>query len=192
MKKTEVMPAVSGIAVAQPLDDRLRKAMVPGRQGAEEEAKALAKAEAAMAGLSQDFEAWMQEECKRLNLAYLAWRRDMTNKRSRDVLFRAAHDIAGQSQTFGFPHAGRIGDGLRRVLESVSEPSITAVAAHVDAITAIVRQGKDDHDHPLARMLVQELDRLGRHVIEEEQKRIASLPPPEAEVDLALANSAGA
>ena len=192
MTKTEIKPAVPGIAVPQPPDDRLRKALVPGRQGADEEAAALSKAEAALAGLSEDFEAWMQEECKRLNLAYLAWRRDMTNQRSRDVLFRAAHDIAGQSQTFGFPHAGRIGDGLRRVLDSVSEPSVTAIAAHVDAITAIVRQGKDNHDHPLARMLVQELDRLGRHVIDEEQKRIASLPPPATDVEMPLANSAGA
>lgn len=191
MSTPEIKPAVPGIAVQLGTDDRLRKAMVPGKQGAEEEATALAKAEAALAGMSGDFEEWMQEECKRLNLAYLAWRRDMGNKRSRDVLFRAAHDIAGQSATFGFPHAGRIGDGLRRVLEGVAEPSVSAVSAHVDAITAIVRQGRDNHDHPLARMLVQELDRLGRHFIEEEQKRLASLPPEEAPADLPLAGSIG-
>jgi chemotaxis protein histidine kinase CheA len=189
MTTPEIRPAVPGTAVAQPIDERLRKALVPGKQGLEEETMALAKAEAALAGLSGDFEEWMQEECKRLNLAYLAWRRDMGNKRSRDVLFRAAHDIAGQSATFGFPHAGRIGDGLRRVLESVAEPSVTAVSAHVDAISAIVRQGRDNHDHPLARMLVQELDRLGRHFIDEEQKRVASLPPDE--VPVALATSIG-
>jgi chemotaxis protein histidine kinase CheA len=191
MSAPVIKPAVPGIAVAMAPDERLRKAMVPGKQGLDEETMALAKAEAALAGLSQDFEEWMQEECKRLNLAYLAWRRDMGNKRSRDVLFRAAHDIAGQSQTFGFPHAGRIGDGLRRVLEGVAEPSVTAISAHVDAIAAIVRQGKDNHDHPLARMLVQELDRLGRHVIEEEQKRIASLPPEEPVDDVPLSGSIG-
>src|ERR1043166_4871809 len=75
--------------------------------------KAVAKA--ALAELANEFPSWMDSECERLLLA-----RSKLGKSARDgssELFRAAHDIKGEAETFGFPHAGQVADSLCRLLE---------------------------------------------------------------------------
>ncbi len=103
----------------------------------------VARAEAALNDLSDQFEDWMQKECERLSAAFDAVRKQGFNISNKDELFRAAHDIKGDAATFGYPIAAAAADSLCRILEH--SPNIESVPAdlighHVNAIHAIVRE----------------------------------------------------
>ena len=103
----------------------------------------VARAEAALNGLSDQFESWMHKECDRLGAAFEQVRMLGFNATTRDELFRAAHDIKGDGATFGFPIAAAAADSLCRILEHA--PDMASVPAdlighHVHAINAIVRE----------------------------------------------------
>jgi len=103
----------------------------------------IARAEAALNDLSDQFDEWMHKECDRLAVAFEAVRKHGFNATTRDELFRAAHDIKGDAATFGYPVAAAAADSLCRILEH--SPDISSVPAdlighHVNAVNAIVRE----------------------------------------------------
>ncbi len=125
------------------MDNKLgAKALVPGNP-ADAIAAATQKADAAVKQLSAQFPAWMQIECERLNktrceIAELGYSGERI-----DRLFTCAHDIKGQSLTFGYPVAGVIGKMLCDLIERATDPSqipLTVIDQHVDTIRATVRQ----------------------------------------------------
>ena len=63
----------------------------------------VARAEAALAQLSNEFADWMHAECERLDAARQEVKRLGFTKKTHDELFRAAHDIKGEAATFGYP-----------------------------------------------------------------------------------------
>ena len=73
---------------------------------------AVARAESALAELASEFATWMEEECHRLDEMRRKVRRLGFTGRTRDELFRAAHDIKGEAATFGFPQAEKVADSL--------------------------------------------------------------------------------
>jgi chemotaxis protein histidine kinase CheA len=108
----------------------------------------IARAEAALEKLSSEFSLWMATECDRLAKA---WQKVPASARSRsdwDELFRAAHDIKGEAETFGFGHAGEVADSLCRLIENTPAsralPS-TLAGQHVEAICAIIRERDAKH-----------------------------------------------
>jgi HPt (histidine-containing phosphotransfer) domain-containing protein len=126
----------------------------------------VARAEAALAGLSGEFEKWMSVECDRLSTAYAAIRKQGFGRQARDELFRAAHDIKGDAATFGYPAAGAVADSLCRVIEHA--PDLNKVPAdlithHINAIVAIVRE----HSRADNAETAQELCRRLRGVADE-------------------------
>jgi len=100
------------------------------------------RAEKALAGLSGEFQSWMTVEADRLSAAHAAVKRDGFNDRTREELFRAAHDIKGDAATFGYPAAAAAAESLCRIIEHA--PDLDAVPAdliahHINAVQAIVR-----------------------------------------------------
>jgi hypothetical protein len=90
----------------------------------------VARAEAALAGLSGEFGSWMDTEAARLSAAYATVQKNGFTDTACGELFRAAHDIKG--------------DSLCRIIEHA--PDLEKVPAellthHINAILAIV------HDH---------------------------------------------
>jgi HPt (histidine-containing phosphotransfer) domain-containing protein len=117
---------------------------------------AVARAEAALAQLSDEFGQWMAEECERLSQAHAALLLDGACEVARDELFHAAHDIKGDAATFGFPAAAAVADSLCRLIEHAPDFARVPdelIANHVNAIQAIVREGADDGKSKLARAL---------------------------------------
>jgi len=116
----------------------------------------VAKAEAALAELSQDFSAWMGQECDRLDAARHAMRAGGINQGTRDGLFLAAHDIKGQASTFGFPLVAPVADSLCRLIEHTPDMArlpLALVDQHVDAVRAIMtRNTRGDSDANAARL----------------------------------------
>ncbi|UFX48210.1 Hpt domain-containing protein [Bradyrhizobium sp. 41S5] len=100
------------------------------------------RAEKALAGLSGEFKEWMAIEADRLSAAHATVQREGFNDKTRDELFRAAHDIKGDAATFGYPSAAAAAESLCRIIEHA--PDLAAVPAqliahHINAVQAIVR-----------------------------------------------------
>lgn len=103
----------------------------------------VARAEAALEGLSGEFKQWMAVEADRLSAAWEAIRSNGFSRETRDELFLAAHDIKGDAVTFGFPSAGAAAESLCRIIEHAPElakvPS-DLIKHHINAVQAIVRE----------------------------------------------------
>ncbi|PAY04079.1 MULTISPECIES: Hpt domain-containing protein [Bradyrhizobium] len=100
------------------------------------------RAEKALAGLSGEFKEWMTIEADRLSAAHATVLREGFNDKTREELFRAAHDIKGDAATFGYPSAAAAAESLCRIIEHA--PDLAAVPAqliahHINAVQAIVR-----------------------------------------------------
>ncbi|KIU43391.1 MULTISPECIES: Hpt domain-containing protein [Bradyrhizobium] len=100
------------------------------------------RAEKALAGLSGEFKEWMTIEADRLSAAHATVLREGFNNKTREELFRAAHDIKGDAATFGYPSAAAAAESLCRIIEHA--PDLAAVPAqliahHINAVQAIVR-----------------------------------------------------
>jgi len=127
---------------------------------------AVARAEQALAGLSGEFKGWMRAEADRLAQAYALVHEKGFSDKTRDELFRAAHDIKGDAATFGYVYAGVVAESLCRVIEhapDLGKVPTELVAHHVNAIQAIVR----DHTKFDATMVATELSRRLRRVADD-------------------------
>jgi len=103
----------------------------------------VARAEAALAEIANEFSSWMDAECERLDQARRKVATVGINVTTRDELFRAAHDIKGEAATFGFPVAGRVADSLCRLIEhspDLARVPLSLIEQHVDAVRAIIRE----------------------------------------------------
>jgi HPt (histidine-containing phosphotransfer) domain-containing protein len=118
----------------------LRKAIAPAVDVIDDP---VARAEAALAELSSEFTSWMDSECDRLEAARQDVKREGFTKKTHEALFRAAHDIKGESATFGYPAVVGVADSLCRLIEHAPEIKripLTLVHQHVDAVRAITRE----------------------------------------------------
>jgi len=126
----------------------------------------VARAEAALAGLSGEFKDWMQVEADRLSAAHAAILNRGFSEAAADELFRAAHDIKGDAATFGFPSAAAAAESLCRIIEHA--PELEKVPAelikhHINAILAIVHH----HTRLDSTKVATELSRKLRGVADE-------------------------
>jgi HPt (histidine-containing phosphotransfer) domain-containing protein len=122
----------------------------------------VARANAALKSLSNQFDEWMIAECDRLSAAWELARTSLT-ARNRDELFRAAHDIKSGAATFGYPAAGAVAGSLCRIVEFSPKAKalpVEIIDHHVQGIIAIVRE----HSHANARDVARELGRRLRGV----------------------------
>ena len=140
-------------------ENKLRKA-ITRKPALPSEDDPVARAEKALAQLSTEFSSWMESECERLDKA----RRDIAvggfTKASKDALFHAAHDIKGESATFGFPLVAMAADSLCRLIEhtpDVTRIPIKLVDQHVDAVRAIHREYSRSDAKELAATLTKRL-----------------------------------
>ena len=140
-------------------ENKLRKA-ITRKPALPSEDDPVARAEKALAQLSTEFSSWMESECERLDKA----RRDIAvggfTKASKDALFHAAHDIKGESATFGFPLVAMAADSLCRLIEhtpDVTRIPIKLVDQHVDAVRAIFREYARSDAKELAAKLTKRL-----------------------------------
>ena len=144
----------------------------------------VARAEKALAGLSGEFNQWMEIEVGRLAAAHAAILKDGFTQKARDELFRAAHDIKGDAVTFGFPPAGAVAESLCRIIEHAPDlarvPS-DLITHHINAIQAIV------HEHTQLDTIVisNELSQRLRNVADEYLARVNKDRPEHLEAVMA-------
>ena len=123
-----------------PDTSKFRKAVLPP---SDDDQDPLARAEAALARISSEFSTWMIDECNRLDAARRKVHIGGLTKDNREELFLAAHDVKGDSGTFGYPLVTMPAESLCRLLEHTPDPQkipLTLIDQHVDAVRAIVRE----------------------------------------------------
>ena len=120
----------------------------------------VARAEAALAAMSNEFGSMMDDECDRLDKARQKVISLGFTKASKEALFHAAHDIKGEAATFGFPAVAAAADSLCRLIEYTPDSAripATLVDQHVDAVRAIYREYSRSDAKELAHMLTKRL-----------------------------------
>jgi chemotaxis protein histidine kinase CheA len=136
--------------------NKLKKAVQKVKPGTKVEFDPVARAEAALAELAEDFTQWMEQECVRLDTARNAVRASGFNQGTRDALFLAIHDIKGQATTFGFPQVTPVAESLCRLIEHTPDMQripMGLVDQHVDAVRAITHKNtRGDSDANAARL----------------------------------------
>jgi chemotaxis protein histidine kinase CheA len=135
----------------------LRKAVAPATDANDDP---VARAEAALAQLSGEFSTWMQTECERLEAARQDILRQGVKEKTKEALFRAAHDIKGEAATFGYPSVAGVAESLCRLIEHTPERTripVGLIEQHVDAVRAIVREYDRADRGDVARALTRRL-----------------------------------
>jgi chemotaxis protein histidine kinase CheA len=139
----------------------LRLKVGGGRLGAIDPA-AIAKAEAALKSLASNFSQWLSDEITKLEAARQQVRAQGATAETMENLYLRAHDLKGLGTTYGYQLITRIAGSLCRLIddkEKRASTSLELVDAHIDAIKAAVRDDIKGDDHPVGRVLVEELER---------------------------------
>ena len=125
------------------------------------DAGALAKAEAALKGLSGQFSQWLQDEIDKLDAARAAIAAKGMSAETAEVLYVHAHDLKGLGGTYEFPLVTRLAGSLCKMMDDRSARATAPmflVDAHLSAIKAAVRDNIRDVDHPVGKALSTELE----------------------------------
>lgn len=153
-------------------ENKLRKALTdaPPEPGDDDP---VARAELALAGLSGEFGAWMNEECERLDRCRQTIVARGVTENAKTALFHAAHDIKGQAATLGFPAVASIADSLCRLIEFTPQPNripVKLINQHVDAVRAVHREYARSDAKELAAQLNHKLRDVTDHFLIEENR----------------------
>jgi chemotaxis protein histidine kinase CheA len=139
----------------------LRLKVGGGRLGAIDPA-AIAKAEAALKSLASNFTQWLADEINKLDAARQQVRTDGATVETMENLYLRAHDLKGLGTTYGYQLITRIAGSLCRLIDDKEKRAATSlelVDAHIDAIKAAIRDDIKSDEHPVGRVLVEELER---------------------------------
>jgi chemotaxis protein histidine kinase CheA len=139
----------------------LRLKVGGGRLGAIDPA-AIAKAEAALKSLASNFTQWLADEISKLDAARQQVRADGATSETMENLYLRAHDLKGLGTTYGYQLITRIAGSLCRLIDDKEKRATTSlelVDAHIDAIKAAIRDDIKSDEHPVGRVLVEELER---------------------------------
>lgn len=130
------------------------------------DAGAIARAEAAMASMSDQFGGWLIEELSKLEAAHKIISTPGSGEAQLEEFYRRAHDLKGLGTTYGYPIVSQFAGSLCKLLDS---PDARARAprqildSHVAAIVASVKQKITTTEHPMGKALLIELQgQVGR------------------------------
>ncbi len=143
------------------------RAKVGGRLGALDN-EAIAKAEAALADLSSQFEDWLMDEVKKMEDVQAKIKVEGLNPQTADMLFYRAHDLKGLGTTYGYPLITRLAGSLCKMLDDPEKRLVAPmklVEAAMDAIRAVVRGQIKTDAHPTGKVLAETLEaRVKEHL----------------------------
>ena len=125
------------------------------------DADAIARAEAALKSLSGQFAEWMQDELNKLDAARAEVKMQGMIPQTAEVLYMRAHDLKGLGATYEFPLVTRIAASLCKLIDNPdtrTNAPLYLVDAHIDAIKAAVRDGIKTDEHPVGKILAEELE----------------------------------
>jgi hypothetical protein len=122
---------------------------------------ALARAEAALKGLANNFDQWMADELAKLDAARARIQAEGYTAETAENLYFRAHDLKGLGATYGYPVVTSVAASLCRLIDDAAtrlRAPLFLLDAHIDAIKAAVRGDIRENEHPVAQTLLKELD----------------------------------
>jgi chemotaxis protein histidine kinase CheA len=107
---------------------------------------AVARAEAAVANLAQDYATWALADVARARAVLAAAIDDPAGRAPHvETLFRVGHDLKGQGTSFGYPLVTKIGHSLcvltRDRFRHYESTHLDLAKSHLDAIDLILTKG---------------------------------------------------
>lgn len=121
---------------------------------------AIKRAEAAMETLKSEFNDWLADDIARLTKVRGGFANSATPE-MRAELFRAAHDLKGQADTYGYPMVARVASSLANLLDEANTKPVVPlglVDAHVAAIQIAFRDKVNVTSDAIAATLAKELE----------------------------------
>jgi len=123
----------------------------------------LARAEAAVANLAQDYASWALADVAKARTALAAAIDDPAGRGQHvDALFRVGHDLKGQGTSFGFPLVTKIGHSLCALTRdrafSYENKHLDLAKSHLDALDLILTKGIKGEGGKVGRELVAKLE----------------------------------
>ena len=125
------------------------------------DADAVARAEAALKSLSGQFSQWLNDELEKLDAARADVKAKGLTAATSESLYMRAHDLKGLGATYEFPLVTRIAASLCKLIDNPDTRTtapLYLVDAHIDAIKAAVRDGIKTDEHPVGKVLAEELE----------------------------------
>lgn len=122
----------------------------------------LARARAALAGVGDQFAAWMSVDVRKLAAARERIRAEGLNPETVGALYMRVHDLKGLGGACEFPVVTRIAGSLCDLIDDERhdvESQMGLVDDHIDAIRILVEAGVRTEDQALAQRLLEDLDR---------------------------------
>ncbi len=124
--------------------------------------EALARAEAALANLSDRYLEWAEADLVRLESCLTEVLGQPDRRREKlTTLFGIAHDMKGQGSTFDYPLVSHLGNRLCRLVEAMTTPSaaeLDRIARLVAAMARVIRQRLSGDGGDEGRRLLAEQD----------------------------------
>jgi chemotaxis protein histidine kinase CheA len=124
------------------------------------DASAIARAEAALASMSDQFGGWLEEEMVKLEAAHKLVNTPGSGEKELEEFYRRAHDLKGLGTTYGYPIVSQFAASLCKLVDSPegrSRAPKQILDAHVASIVAAVRQKVTESSHPIGKALLNEL-----------------------------------
>lgn len=121
---------------------------------------AIARAEKALETLSVEFDGWLAEEVNRLLVARDTIRSGGASDEQYGELYRAAHDLKGEGDTFGYPLVTELCSSMCKLIDAAEDKSIipvTLIDNHVDAIHIVMRDKIKDSSDDTTRAVIERL-----------------------------------
>ncbi|MEM6625981.1 MAG: hypothetical protein AAGB25_02440 [Pseudomonadota bacterium] len=129
---------------------------------------AIAKAERALADLSNQFQDWMEDEIDKIEAAWSNYEAAADKVDAVSHVYGCAHDIKGLAPTYEYPFVSRVASSLCNLTSDELDRKTCPpglMKAHVDAMRAAVKSQIKELDHPVGSMLLAELEeRAAEHL----------------------------
>ena len=112
-----------------------------------------------------NFAQWLNDEIVKLETSRQTVRAQGVTTETMENLYLRAHDLKGLGTTYGYQLITRIAGSLCRLIDDKEKRAtvpLELVDAHIDAIKAAVRDDIKSDEHPVGRVLVEELERRVR------------------------------
>ena len=122
----------------------------------------LAKAEAAISNMADDYPSWAVDDVDRLDALVKSTEPGAGNGKERmQEAFKLAHDMRGQGGSFGYPLMTRIARSLCRFVESldnVDPGALEICAAHVNSMRAVLQNRVKGTGGPIGAQIADGLE----------------------------------
>ena len=164
------MSGKGSVSIFQPRNTAREKVRVV--QGSVDEL--LAKADAAVDKLSDQFDGWARRELARLAHLVATAKAETANRpASLATIAQIAHELRGQGGTFGYPLVTEIAGSLFRFLDerrdgTLGDRALEVLELHADALRVVIEANLKGSPDKLARNLVDGLAEASARVLRTE------------------------